>query len=176
MRRSGRNSRQRKDRRGRPNDGGQRNRERKHYGRRNGNDDTRGVNRNRGSGGRGGRSDENSGSSRGKGKPNSTEIIVHQKAQVEAEVVVEPTSVNHAIIIHAAKQCVAISESCEQRLIYFYHGLVIMSGDNPTVSPTSDEWKEKINSVSLDHASVIIFSAWERRGKLFFYIGAPLGE
>ena len=42
---------------------------------------------------------------------NSTEIIVHQKAQVEAEVVVEPTSVNHAIIIHAAKQCVAISES-----------------------------------------------------------------
>ena len=42
---------------------------------------------------------------------NSTEIIVHQKAQVEAEVVVELTSVNHAIIIHAAKQCVAISES-----------------------------------------------------------------
>ena len=69
VRRSGRNSRQRKDRRGRPNDGGQRNRERKHYGRRNGNDDTRGGNRNRGSGGRGGRSDENSGSSRGRGKP-----------------------------------------------------------------------------------------------------------
>ena len=42
---------------------------------------------------------------------NSTEIIVHQKDQVEAEVVVEPTSVNHAIIIHAVEQCVAISES-----------------------------------------------------------------
>ena len=64
-RRGGRNSRQRKDRRGRPNDGGNRNRERKHYGKRNGRDDTRGGSRDSRGGNRGG----NSGGRRGSGKP-----------------------------------------------------------------------------------------------------------
>ena len=72
-RRGGRNSRQRKDRRGRPNDGGNRNREKKHYGKRNGNDDTRGGsrgsrgnNRGRGQGQRGGGDSNRQG---GGGKP-----------------------------------------------------------------------------------------------------------
>ncbi|RJV01870.1 MAG: ATP-dependent helicase [Candidatus Poseidoniales archaeon] len=54
-RRGGRNSRDRKDRRGRPNDGGNRNRDRKHYGRRNGNDDSRGGSRGSRGNNRGGR-------------------------------------------------------------------------------------------------------------------------
>ena len=73
VRRGGRNSRQRKDRRGRPNDGSNRNRDKKHYGRRNGNDDTRGGsrgsrgnNRGRGQGQRGGGDSNRQG---GGGKP-----------------------------------------------------------------------------------------------------------
>jgi superfamily II DNA/RNA helicase len=76
-RRGGRNSRDRKDRRGRPNDGGDRGRDRKHYGRRNGNDASRGGGRGSGvrSGGRSGGRDggrdggRSGGRSGGGGKP-----------------------------------------------------------------------------------------------------------
>jgi len=70
-RRGGRNSRDRKDRRGRPNDGNNRNRDRKHYGRRNGNDNSRGGNRgSRGNnrGGRDGGRDGGRGGGRGGGR------------------------------------------------------------------------------------------------------------